>query len=463
MKILKNLKKICALSLTLAFGVSLMGQANLVKGEVSTKEARNTQTKVVGYYTDWTGMSVNDIQYDKLTHINYAFLIPMEDGNIRPLAQDANFRALIKKSHENGVKVLISVGGWSYHGALLDPVFAKAASNDVTRERLVDNIVKFVNDYNLDGADIDWEYPDPGEESVNFVKLMKSLSEKLKPQGKLLTAAVTSGTAINTPTESWTAKGVTAEVFPLVDFLNIMAYDGGNGADHSPYIYAENAMKVWTQKGLPKEKMVLGLPFYARPSWSGYNQIVARDPQAPFKDVSGTDYYNGIETIKKKTQLGLDMGSGVMIWELSQDTNDSTSLLKAINDVTGNVHGPIEYDPADFNEDGKVDVTDLSIMAGHYNKKSTETMFDGRFDLNKDNIVDLYDLVILAKKLPASNIDDGDDDNNGGDNPSGETTWDASKVYYGGDEVLYNGVKYKALWWTQGEKPGEAGVWQKVS
>lgn len=456
---IKKIRKILSISTAFIVSMSLMGNLNVVKAETNqetiTLSTSNSSTKVVGYFTDWTNMDINRIQYDKLTHINYAFLIPETNGDVKPIVQEAKMKELITKAHENNVKVLISVGGWEYHGAVLDPVFATAASNDISREKLVNNIVDFVNKYNFDGADIDWEYPDPGTESDNFLKLMTSLNAKLKPQGKLLTAAVTSGTAVNSPTESWTAKGVTKEIFPLVDFLNIMAYDGGNGADHSPYIYAENAMKVWTQKGLPKEKMVLGLPFYARPSWRGYNEIVASDPQAPFKDRSGIDYYNGIDTIKKKTQLGLNLGSGVMIWELSQDTNDSTSLLKAINDVTGDVHGPVVYAPEDVNQDGKIDINDLSLLGLEYNKNSIATGFDEKFDVNKDKIIDVYDLVMVAKKLPAK--DDG-----GGEESEGETTWNKDKVYVGGDEVLYNGIKYRAKWWTQGDTPGTNEVWEKI-
>ena len=336
MGILKKLRKTVASAVALTMSMSLLGSIGFeAKAETNTR-AIPSGTKVVGYFTDWTGMDVNSVQYDKLTHINYSFLIPMEDGNVRPFEQEAKLKELITKAHANGVKVLISVGGWSYKNAELDPVFAKAAATDSTRENLVNNIVKCVNDYNFDGADIDWEYPDPGTEAENYYKLMKSLNEKLKPSGKLLTAAVTSGTAVDSPTENWYAKSITQDIFNLVDFLNLMVYDGGNGATHSPYEYAENSMKVWTQKGLPKEKMVLGVPFYARPSWSGYNEIVAKDPDAPNKDISGNDYYNGIPTMKKKTELALQMGSGVMIWELSQDTNDSTSLLNAIYEVITN-------------------------------------------------------------------------------------------------------------------------------
>lgn len=50
-----------------------------------------------------------------------------------------------------------------------------------------------------------------------------------------------------------------------------------------------------------------------------------------------TNYYNGIPTIAKKTQLALDTAGGIMNWELTQDTNDDFSLLKAMDDtIKGN-------------------------------------------------------------------------------------------------------------------------------
>jgi chitinase len=123
------------------------------------------------------------------------------------------------------------------------------------------------------------------------------------------------------------------EVFEIVDFMNIMAYDG-DGQNHSPYEYALQALDYWEGRGLPKEKMVLGVPFYGRPSEATYRELVANDPQAAQSDSSsylgGMVYYNGIPTIQAKTNLALQRGSGIMIWELSQDTTDDTSLLNAI-------------------------------------------------------------------------------------------------------------------------------------
>ncbi|WP_269430597.1 carbohydrate-binding protein [Paenibacillus dauci] len=44
----------------------------------------------------------------------------------------------------------------------------------------------------------------------------------------------------------------------------------------------------------------------------------------------------------------------------------------------------------------------------------------------------------------------------------GAKAWSASAIYLGGDTVSYNGKTYKARWWTTGETPGQAEVWQLV-
>ncbi len=61
-------------------------------------------------------------------------------------------------------------------------------------------------------------------------------------------------------------------MFDLVDFLNIMAYDGP-GQNHSSYEFAEEALNYWRQRGLPQNKTVLGVPFYSRPGEVPYRTV----------------------------------------------------------------------------------------------------------------------------------------------------------------------------------------------
>jgi GH18 family chitinase len=270
--------------------------------------------KVVGYLPSWAG-DVNQVQYSKLTHINYAFVIPTSSGGLGAIDNVSKLQSLVSTAHANGVKVSISIGGWNNGD---DSAFESLAANSGSRTNFVNNIINMVNQYNLDGADIDWEYPDDGGSSNNYSALMSSLSTALHNQGKLLTAAVVSdgGSSIN------------ANVFGYVDFLNLMAYDGG-GSNHSPYSLAQTSLNYWIGRGLPKAKAILGVPFYGREPYTSYKDIIAGGG-SPNSDTWNGIGYNGIPTIKSKTTLAVNQGGGIMMWELSQDATGANSLLSAI-------------------------------------------------------------------------------------------------------------------------------------
>jgi len=282
-----------------------------------TSSADAQSFKVVGYIPAWG--DVNIIEYDKLTHINYAFIRPSNDGSggLDSLNDPSELQSLVSQAHAHGVKVCISVGGGSWCN------FAGLASNATARTTFTNNMINFVNTYNLDGVDIDWEFPDGHESEYDL--LMNELGVAMHSRGKILTAAVL-----------YVQASCPSSVFGYVDFLNIMAYD--MGYPHSEYSNTVWALNYWrVTRGLPKEKAVLGVPFYGKDSagnYYSYSDLVAQDPQAPYKDNVGGVYYNGIQTIKDKTTLALDQGGGIMIWELSTDTHDGTSLLRAIFEVS---------------------------------------------------------------------------------------------------------------------------------
>ena len=279
----------------------------------------------VGYMPSWAG-DANTIQYSKLTHINYAFALPLSDGSIKPIDNPAKLQTIVSKAHAAGVKVLIAIGGWSDAGNLLDPTFETLAGNATSRNRFISAAMNIVNTYGLDGIDIDWEYPDAGQSSNNFDALMTGLSNQLKPAGKLLSAAVIGN--------GGQGDGVSSTVLSAVDYLNIMSYDANN-YDHATFSYATQCLSYWTGRGLPKNKANMGVPFYGRPSWSSYATLVSQgaDPNADFFNGNG---YNGIVTIKQKAQYVKDNAyGGIMIWELSQDLFDNRSLLSAIHSILG--------------------------------------------------------------------------------------------------------------------------------
>jgi chitinase len=282
-------------------------------------EAQPGEFRVIGYVTD-RGATASEDQLRQLTHLNYAFALPHGDGTLFDLSNPWKLEGYVARAHEHGVQVLISVGGWGW-----DDEFEQLAAGEATRATLVREIVELVETFDLDGADIDWEYPDPGASSESFTALMAELREALPP-GRLLTAAV----AALGPN----ADGVADDVFPLVDFLNVMAYDGDTAGGHASMEYAQDALAYWADRGLPADQTVLGVPFYARPQEVPFRDLVEADPAAAERDevdyYSSRVNYNGHDTMRRKVELAMERGSGIMFWKLDDDTMDGSSLLGVI-------------------------------------------------------------------------------------------------------------------------------------
>ena len=295
--------------------------------------------KVVGYFPSWSGNKLDRIQFDIVTHINYAFAIPTPDGSLLPLENPDLARTLIAQAHANNVKVLLAVGGWEYNGTPLENTFVQATNTDAKIQKFANAIMDMVREYGFDGVDMDWEHPRHGEPSqYQYEKLMLTLSNMCKSENKLLTSAVLSGVSPD-GIIYWDSAAHTDAVLNAVDWINVMAYDGGDGERHSSYYFAVNCGLYWRDtRDMPPEKVVLGVPFYGRPSWASYDQILQANPEAYKTDTSMINgmlaHYNGIPTIKAKTSWAKQNVGGIMIWELSQDTSDrSKSLLSAIGEV----------------------------------------------------------------------------------------------------------------------------------
>jgi GH18 family chitinase len=98
--------------------------------------------------------------------------------------------------------------------------------------------------------------------------------------------------------------------------------------------YAEATLTYWADRGLPAAQGVLGVPFYSRPHEVSYRDLVQADPAAAEADeveyYTGMVNYNGPATIGLKTELAMERASGIMIWTVTDDTTDETSLLRAI-------------------------------------------------------------------------------------------------------------------------------------
>lgn len=293
--------------------------SNQDKTTTTTNKKHPNNFKVVAYYPSWVTNGLNKLRFNTITHVNYSFAIPTSDGGLRPLENPSLAKQIIKKAHANNAKVFIAIGGWSYNGTPLEATFKSATATKAKRTKFVNSILKLVDKYGFDGVDMDWEHPRVDDSSKKqYEAVMVTLSKKLHAKGKLLSSAVLSGA---TPDGQiyYDAAAHTDKVLKAVDWINVMAYDGGDGARHSSYQFAINSGNYWRKtRKMPAKKVVLGVPFYGRPSWASYETILQTDKNAYKKDVAtiyGMEaYYNGMPTIRKKTKYAINHFGGVMIW-----------------------------------------------------------------------------------------------------------------------------------------------------
>lgn len=300
-------------------------------GQLAANAQPDGSFKVVGYYSLNAAMSdVDKSILRNLTHVNLWFLNPDSLGNF---ARDlSGLTRFISAAHKRNIKVLFSIGGGSkqpqYHYLLKDD----------KRPMLIQNLVKEVIKYDIDGIDVDLEGSNIDE---YYEKFVVELASELRKHSKLITAAI----AI------YYKDQFTDRALQQYDFVNVMSYDRTGPwrpekpGPHAAYEHAVEDLDYFgMMRKIPKEKMTLGVPFYGygygpeitSPAISmSYGKIVESFKGAELVDQWTMPdgkilYYNGIPTIEKKTVLAKDKASGLMIWQVLGDAKGRKSLLKAI-------------------------------------------------------------------------------------------------------------------------------------
>ncbi|SEA68234.1 glycosyl hydrolase family 18 protein [Pedobacter hartonius] len=283
---------------------------------INNVAAAESSFRIIGYIQDWA--DVDQVQFDKLTHINYAFAMPNADGTINDVDKPNVLRSVVAKAHANGVKAFISIGGGTAEAL---EAFNALASSPKSRATFRIALLEFVDKYSLDGADIDWEYPVKNETDVDYSALMQQLSISLHNDGKQLSGVVSGSYG----------DFIRPSVFAQVDWINILAYDEGT-TNHSTLDIAQRSLDHWLGMGLSPAKAMLGVPFYGlSPTQEAlsFASLLAQGAN-PDSDVFNDYGYNGITTIKTKTDLAYQRGNGIMIWNVGQDAVGANSLLSAI-------------------------------------------------------------------------------------------------------------------------------------
>ncbi|MGE5583242.1 MAG: glycoside hydrolase family 18 protein [Bacillota bacterium] len=253
--------------------------------------------KIVAYLPLWKTWQAEDIEVDKLTHINLAFA-GIRNGVIVDSLKPDLVKAFRKLKHQNPlVKILISIGGWGADG------FSDTSLTPESRTVFAESVANYLHKYKLDGVDIDWEFPVAGgggtkgrpEDKENFTLLMQVLRDKLneagvkdKKQYLLSFAASVSLFYINS-VELY-------QLAPLVDYINLMTYDFHGAWENITGFHtnlytvpgdptslsADFGLKRYLQAGVPPEKIMLGTAFYGR----GWNGVVNLN-NGRFQPVSG--------------------------------------------------------------------------------------------------------------------------------------------------------------------------------
>ena len=246
---------------------------------------------IIGYvFAENELIDPDTIAADKLTHINYAFANIKDGQVVEGFARDAeNLQRLTGlRRRFPQLAILVSVGGWTWSGGFSDAVLTAES-----RRRFVESAITFLQRHDLDGIDVDWEYPGlPGlgnthrpEDKENFTALMAELRAALNGLGRskhrtyLLTFAAGAFSDFITHTEL-------DKLQALVDFVNLMTYDfrvaeadpvSGHHANLFPSAAdaeqrsVDRAVKEFRAAGVPPGKLVVGVPFYGR----GWAQVAA--------------------------------------------------------------------------------------------------------------------------------------------------------------------------------------------
>ncbi|QHY94360.1 Chitinase C precursor [Streptomyces sp. S4.7] len=403
-------RALVAAACTAVLGVSLLAGAGTAAADQEKAPAAPTAAgeKVIGYFANWgvydRNYHVKNIETsgsaDKLTHINYAFgnvqggkctigdafadyekaytadqsVDGVADAWDQPLRGNFNQLRKLKELHP-GLKVIWSFGGWSWSGgfgeAAKDPAaFAKSCHDLVEDPRWADV---------FDGIDVDWEYPNACGLTCDtsgpdaFTDMVSALRTEFGGDN-LVTAAITADASDGGRIDA-TDYGAAAQYLdwylPMTyDFFGAFAAQGPT-APHSPLtsydgipqegFNSDAAITKLKAKGVPAEKLLLGIGFYGR-GWTGVTQsepggsatgAAAGTYEAGIEDykvlkntcpangtVAGTAYahcgnnwwsYDTPATIGTKMDYKNEQGlGGTFFWELSGDTTDG-ELIKAIN------------------------------------------------------------------------------------------------------------------------------------
>lgn len=302
--------------------------------------------RIVGYVTSW-GKTLPDPKL--LTNINYAFGHVTDSFDGVRIDNPSRLKSVVALKKRNPkLQVQLSVGGWGSGN------FSEMAADPAKRKAFAQDCKRVVEEFGLDGIDIDWEYPGSAASGIssspadkgNYNLLMRDLRDALGDKALLtLASPATVGFYEYKP------------LLPYIDFINIMAYDLNRPPYHHSSLFrsklsgdmtADEGIRAHISGGVPPEKLVLGVPFYGHgnkviyPDVVNYDKLTLKEglkelydeeacvPYYVDSDGKLVMTYENKRSLQRKAEYVKENGlGGIMFWEADGDT-DKNDLLKTI-------------------------------------------------------------------------------------------------------------------------------------
>ncbi|MCB1229299.1 MAG: glycoside hydrolase family 18 protein [Verrucomicrobiae bacterium] len=232
---------------------------------------------------------------------------PHEDGRVDFSRITSALLAFAENARrDKDLVVTLCVGGWGR-----GKEFATAVSSAESRSRFVEDLVNFCAEHHLDGVDIDWEFPKGDREHADFALFLAELSEKLHADDRILTAAL-----------GYT-RPLTEECWRSLDRVNLMSYQPWSEQPYEPWL--RESIERFLAAGLPPEKLLLGIGFYAKEKAGerravSWRQLVAEN-SAGLPDSEHGYWPVGTEACDLRLRLVKEYGlGGITIWDYGHDS-----------------------------------------------------------------------------------------------------------------------------------------------
>ncbi len=290
----------------------------------------------VGFLPFYGKHFAQDVDYSRYTQINHFSATVNPDGSLNTTQMETTnpqiFNELLPAIKAHGVALWYTIGG-SNRSQNMREVF----SDPALRSTFVDNAIAYAEQKGYQGIDIDWEFPTTESDASAETATLCELYAKAKPKGL--------GVSVDIPTHFHLQVHSTAvnnaDYAQCVDMINVMAYDYyvNTCRQNDPVFEATRTMDYWLGRGLPANKLNMGIAFYGYDCFS--------DPRGPitWAGWSGVslNYYNDFngmnrvyiaedpDRIQKADYIASKQLAGVLYWEITHDVPLSDTGFPAPN------------------------------------------------------------------------------------------------------------------------------------